>query len=155
MPEAARDNWQAFSNAELSIATPVCVDYEMRPGSGDIHTCWFHFDALAQASDCQIERRHAIRRWGVATSKLHNHYQICLPFAWCTTIHLRCIDITRLSFAACGMSSHSSWGVGVGGYAQLVIVCLKWLFGCELPDQGRPRPFLLATNLGNMQANQT
>ena len=32
----------------VSISTPVCVNFELRPGAGDIHICWFNFDALAQ-----------------------------------------------------------------------------------------------------------
>ena len=34
----------------VSISTPVCVDFELRPGAGDIHICWFNFDALAQGN---------------------------------------------------------------------------------------------------------
>ena len=30
----------------VSISTPVCVNFELRPGAGDIHICWFNFDAL-------------------------------------------------------------------------------------------------------------
>ena len=48
MPEAALDNWQPVWNAQVSILTPVCFDFELRPGAGDIHICWFNFDALAQ-----------------------------------------------------------------------------------------------------------
>ena len=48
MPEAALDNWQSVCNAQVSISTPVCVNFELRPGAGDIHICWFNFDALAQ-----------------------------------------------------------------------------------------------------------
>ena len=25
----------------VSISTPVCVNFELRPGAGDIHICWF------------------------------------------------------------------------------------------------------------------
>ena len=50
MPEAALDNWQPVWNAQLSISTPVCVNFELRPGAGDIHICWFNFDALAQGN---------------------------------------------------------------------------------------------------------
>ena len=32
----------------VSISTPVCVNFELRPGAGDIHFSWFNFDALAQ-----------------------------------------------------------------------------------------------------------
>ena len=32
----------------VSISTPVCVKFELRLGAGDIHICWFNFDALAQ-----------------------------------------------------------------------------------------------------------
>ena len=28
----------------------VCVNFELRPGAGDIHICWFNFDALAQGN---------------------------------------------------------------------------------------------------------
>ena len=66
------------------VATPVCVNFELRPGAGDIHICWFNFDALAQgnaykptyihtyifvvvnfdavaqASDIRIERRQVV-----------------------------------------------------------------------------------------------
>ena len=50
MPEAALDNWQPVWNAEVSISTSVCVNFELRPGAGDIHICWFNFDALAQGN---------------------------------------------------------------------------------------------------------
>ena len=50
MPEAALDNWQPVWNAQVSISTPVCVNFELRPGAGDIHICWFNFDTLAQGN---------------------------------------------------------------------------------------------------------
>ena len=50
MPEAALDNWQPVWNAQVSISTPVCVNFEERPGAGDIHICWFNFNALAQGN---------------------------------------------------------------------------------------------------------
>ena len=50
MPEAALDNWQPVWNAQVSISTPVCVNFELRPGAGDIHVCWFKFYALAQGN---------------------------------------------------------------------------------------------------------
>ena len=34
----------------VSISTPVCVNFELRPGAGDIHIWWFNFDALAQGN---------------------------------------------------------------------------------------------------------
>ena len=34
----------------VSISTPVCVNFELRPDAGDIHICWFNFDALAQGN---------------------------------------------------------------------------------------------------------
>ena len=34
----------------VSISTPVCVNFELRPSAGDIHICWFNFDALAQGN---------------------------------------------------------------------------------------------------------
>ena len=34
----------------VSISTHVCVNFELRPGAGDIHICWFDFDALAQGN---------------------------------------------------------------------------------------------------------
>ena len=48
MPEAALDNWQPVWNAQVSISIPACVTFELRPGAGDLHICWFNFDALAQ-----------------------------------------------------------------------------------------------------------
>ena len=50
MPVAALDNWQPVWNAKVSISTPVCVNFELRPGAGDIHICWLKFDALAQGN---------------------------------------------------------------------------------------------------------
>ena len=50
MPEAALDNWQPVWNAQVSISTPVCVNFELRPGAGDIHICWFNFDIMAQVN---------------------------------------------------------------------------------------------------------
>ena len=79
MPEAALDNWQRVWNAQVSNSTPMCVNFELRPGAGDIHIyihTYIHacihtyiytyifvvvnFDALAQASDFRIERRHVV-----------------------------------------------------------------------------------------------
>ena len=38
----------------VSISTPVCVNFELRPGAGDIHICcFFNFDALAQGNACK------------------------------------------------------------------------------------------------------
>ena len=37
----------------MSISTPVCVNFELRPGAGDIHISWFNFDALAQGNAFQ------------------------------------------------------------------------------------------------------
>ena len=37
MPEAALDNWQPVWNAQVSISTPVCVNFELRPGTFFIH----------------------------------------------------------------------------------------------------------------------
>ena len=28
----------------------MCVNFELRPGAGDIHICWFNFDALTQGN---------------------------------------------------------------------------------------------------------
>ena len=50
MPEAALDNWQPVGNAQVSISKPVSVNFELSPGAGDIHICWFNFDALAQGN---------------------------------------------------------------------------------------------------------
>ena len=33
---------------KVSVSTPVCVNFELHPGAGDINICWFNFDALAQ-----------------------------------------------------------------------------------------------------------
>ena len=50
MPVAALDNWQPVWNAQVSISTHVCISFELRSGAGDIHICWFNFDALAQGN---------------------------------------------------------------------------------------------------------
>ena len=44
---AALDKWQPVWNAQVSISTPVCANFELRPGAGDIKSthrlvCW-HF----------------------------------------------------------------------------------------------------------------
>ena len=50
MSEAALDSWQPVWNPQVPVSTPVCVNFELRPGAGDIHICWFDFDALAQGT---------------------------------------------------------------------------------------------------------
>ena len=50
MPEAALDDWQPVWNAQVSISIPGCVNFELRPGAGDLHICWFNFDALTQGN---------------------------------------------------------------------------------------------------------
>ena len=37
MSEAALDNWQPVWNAQVPISTPVCANFELLPGAGDIH----------------------------------------------------------------------------------------------------------------------
>ena len=49
-PEAALDNWQPVWNAQVSISTSVCINFELRPGSNDTHICWFNFYALTQGN---------------------------------------------------------------------------------------------------------
>ena len=36
-PEAALDNWPRVWNAHVSFSPPVCVDFELRPVSGDTY----------------------------------------------------------------------------------------------------------------------
>ena len=36
----------------VSISTPVCVNFELRPGAGDIHICWFNFWHCWTLSHC-------------------------------------------------------------------------------------------------------
>ena len=48
MPEAALDNSQPVWNAQVSISTPVCVNFELHPGAGDIHIWWFDFDGTGK-----------------------------------------------------------------------------------------------------------
>ena len=50
MPKAALGNWQPVWNAQVSISTPVCVNFEVSPGAGNTHIYWFNFDALAQGN---------------------------------------------------------------------------------------------------------
>ena len=50
IPEAALDNCQPVWNTQVSISTPVRVNFELRPCAGDIHICWFNFNALAQGN---------------------------------------------------------------------------------------------------------
>ena len=50
MPEAALDNQQPIWNTRVSISTPVCVNFELCPGAGDIHIFGVNFDALAQGN---------------------------------------------------------------------------------------------------------
>ena len=46
MPEATLENMQLVWNAQVSISTPVCVNFELRSSYGDMHMCWFNIDAL-------------------------------------------------------------------------------------------------------------
>ena len=40
MTEVALGKWQPVWNEQVSTPTPVCVDFELHPGSGDIQICW-------------------------------------------------------------------------------------------------------------------
>ena len=46
-------------SASIQPTRPHCR-LAFAPGSGDIHVCFVNFDALAQASDIRIERRHIV-----------------------------------------------------------------------------------------------
>ena len=39
-------DWQSIWNAMVLISTPVCVNFKLRPGSGEMHICPFDFGAL-------------------------------------------------------------------------------------------------------------
>ena len=38
-------------DAQVSISTPACVNFELCPSSGDIHICRLDFDALVQGNE--------------------------------------------------------------------------------------------------------
>ena len=73
----------------MSISTPVCVNFELRPGAGDIYICWFNFDALARGNAYQplMEEINYRRPGGDRTDDLQTG--ATLPAASCPerTLH--------------------------------------------------------------------
>ena len=57
VPQATLDNWRPVWNAQVFISTPVCIDFELCTGSGDIHICWLNFYAPAQENACKPQRK--------------------------------------------------------------------------------------------------
>ena len=70
---AALDNWQPIWNAQVSISTPVRVNFELRPGAGDIHICWVNFDALAQGNAYK-PTKEPIKYRGTDKLSCHEHF---------------------------------------------------------------------------------
>ena len=95
----------------VSISTPVCVNFELRPGAGDIHICWFNFDALAQgnaykphkgtdklswtkrgsnsrppdwgnSASCQLSSTYASRHWNRAKKRNSNDVPVAALDNW-------------------------------------------------------------------------
>ena len=42
---AAMDNGQSVWDEQALISTPVCLNFKLRPGPGDVHICCFNVDA--------------------------------------------------------------------------------------------------------------
>ena len=45
-----RLHWTTDNPSRVSISTPMCINFELRPGAGYIHICWFDSDALVQGN---------------------------------------------------------------------------------------------------------
>ena len=93
MPEAALNNWQPVWNAQVSTSTPVCVHFELRPGAGDIHICWFNFDALAQGNAYK-PTKEPINYRGPGGDRTHDlQTEATLPAASCPARTLHATEI--------------------------------------------------------------
>ena len=92
-PGVALDDWQPLWNAEVSISTPVHVNYELCPGAGDIHFCWFNFDSMAQEFAYKPTKEPMNYRGTVGieltTSRLMQHGQLSSTIASC---HWNCVN---------------------------------------------------------------
>ena len=77
----------------VSISTPVCVNFELRPGAGDIHICWFNFDALAQGNAYK-PTKEPINYRGPGGDRTHDlQTEATLPAASCPARTLHATEI--------------------------------------------------------------
>ena len=68
---------------QVPISTPVCVSFELCPGSGDIHSCWFNFDDLVQGNACK-PTKEPINYRGPSGDRTHDLMTVAtLPAASC------------------------------------------------------------------------
>ena len=109
MPEAALDNLQPVRNAQVSISTPVCVNFELRSGVGDKHICWFDFDALAQ-ENAYKPTKEPINYRGPGGDRTHDlQTEATPPAASCPARTLHATEIaskTQLQWHARGCTDH-------------------------------------------------
>ena len=99
MPEAALDNWQPVWNAQVSISTPVCVNFELRPGAGDTHICWFNFDALAQGNAYK-PTKEPINYRGPGGDRTHDLQTEATPPSECHSLKNAAARICSINAAA-------------------------------------------------------
>ena len=79
----------------VSISTPVCVNFELHPGAGDIHICWFNFDALAQGNTYK-PTKEPINYRGPGGDRTHNlQTEATPPAASCPARTLHAIEFAR------------------------------------------------------------
>ena len=77
----------------VSISTPVCVNFELRPGAGDIHICWFNFDALAQGNAYK-PTKEPINYRGPGGDRTHDlQTEATPPAASCPVLTLHATEI--------------------------------------------------------------
>ena len=95
MAEAALDNWQPVWNAQVSISTPVCVNFELRPCASDKHIClvWFWCSGTGKRilTHKGTDKLSWTRRgWNSRPPDWGNSASCQLPstFAWC---HSNCV----------------------------------------------------------------
>ena len=88
MPEAALDNWQPVWNAQVLISIPVCVNFELRPGAGDIHISWFNFHAVAQGNAYKPTKATAVHMYREQYTFLKG-MEIRFPICWGPGLEIR------------------------------------------------------------------
>ena len=84
----------------VNFNTHVCVNFELRPGAGDIHICWFNFDALVQGNAYEPTKERINQR-GPGGDRPHDlQTEATPPAASCLARSLHATEIVRVSLCA-------------------------------------------------------
>ena len=87
------DNPSGMHRCRFQHLCVLILNFELRPGVGDMHICWFNFDALAQGNAYKPSKEPINYRWPSGFRTHHLQTDATPPAASCPTRTLHATEI--------------------------------------------------------------